>query len=294
VHVPVLLSEILEALAPRSGGVYLDGTLGAGGYAEALLNASAPEGRVVGLDLDAYAVTAVTERLGSYGSRFTALHAGFHEAGTALGSIGIERVDGAVIDLGLSSDQLADPSRGLSFMADGPLDMRFDMSRGETARDLLRRVSVKQLEEILATYGEERYCKKLARAMIQARDRDLLKTTGDLASLVGRVLGKRRGKINPATRTFQALRIAVNRELDHLETALDEIPTLLNPGGRFLVVAYHSLEDRAVKHSFADRKRNPEKWALVTRRPLRPTEQEIRANPRARSARLRVLEAVAR
>ncbi|MBI5569237.1 MAG: 16S rRNA (cytosine(1402)-N(4))-methyltransferase RsmH [Desulfomonile tiedjei] len=292
VHVPVLLHEMLDAIRPRSGGVYLDGTLGAGGYAEAILLASEPDGRLVGLDLDPFAVERAREKLQWYGDRFRAVHGGFHEARGILGSLGIAALDGAVIDLGLSSDQLEAAARGFSFQRSGPLDMRFDPTSGEPLFEQLMKISTKKLEEILATYGEERYCKKLARGIVDALAQGKLKNTHDLAELVARVYGKKREKIHPATRTFQALRIAVNRELENLEIALRDIPLLLKKGGRFCVISYHSLEDRAVKLSFKEKVKDSERWSTFTLRPVRPRDEEIRANPRARSARMRVLMAL--
>lgn len=290
-HVPVLIAEILDALAPHSGGVYLDGTLGAGGYAEAILEASGQDGQVIGLDMDLKAVEKTRERLATYHDRFVAVHGGYQEAPRILASLGITAVDGAVLDLGLSSDQIDDPERGFSFRFEGPLDMRFDTTSGDDVLNYLKNISSKKLEEILATYGEERYCKKLSRGILEARDRGKLKTTLDLADVVTRLQGRRRGKIHPATRTFQALRIAVNREPENLDTALREMPLLLKPGGRLCVVCYHSLEDRAVKVAFKEKAKDKERWALVTAKPLRPSLNEIRMNPRARSARMRVLEA---
>ncbi|HMK35555.1 MAG TPA: 16S rRNA (cytosine(1402)-N(4))-methyltransferase RsmH [Desulfomonilaceae bacterium] len=291
-HVPVLLQEILQILTPRSGGVYLDGTLGAGGYAEAILEESSPDGRVIGLDLDPDAVERATRRLDRFGNRFRPVHGGFQDAREILMSMAISRVDAAVLDLGLSSDQLEDPARGFSFRSTGPLDMRFDTSSGQKVAEYLQNISIKKLEEILAAYGEERYCKKLARGIIRERDRGSIATTEDLAQAVTGILGGRRGKIHPATRTFQALRIAVNRELENLEAALRDIPDLLAAGGRLCVVSYHSLEDRAVKNSFRERKRESGRWNIVFPKPVRPSPEETRSNPRARSARLRVLEAL--
>jgi 16S rRNA (cytosine1402-N4)-methyltransferase len=292
-HVPVLVQEMLQYLRPHGRGVYLDGTLGAGGYAEAIIDASRPDGKVVGLDLDAQAVRRTALRLQAHGDRFRAVHGGFHDAASILMDLGIEAIDGAVLDLGLSSEQLNDPERGFSFRLNGPLDMRFDATTGAAVLDLLETISANKLEEILATYGEERYCKKLARGILEARRRGVLSTTEDLANVVSSILAGRRGKIHPATRTFQALRIAVNRELENLSRALIDIPPLLKPGGRFCVVAYHSLEDRAVKRSFKDRSKEPQRWAVVTPKPLRPSNEEMKSNPRSRSARMRVLEAAA-
>ncbi len=290
-HVPVLIQEVLRYLRPRDRGVYLDGTLGAGGYTEAILDSSGPDGKVVGLDLDPQAVRRTALRLQTYGERFRAVHGGFQEAASILADLGIEAIDGAVLDLGLSSEQLEDPERGFSFRFEGPLDMRFDTTSGVAVMDLLETISVNKLEEILATYGEERYCKRLARGILEARRRGVLSTTQDLSNAVSRILGRRRGKIHPATRTFQALRIAVNLELDNLSRALTDIPPLLKPGGRFCVVSYHSLEDREVKRSFRDRHKERQGWVIVTPKPLRPSIEEMKNNPRSRSARMRVLEA---
>ncbi len=287
-----MLTEVMDHLRPLSHGVYLDGTLGAGGYAEGILRASEPNGKVIGLDLDPGAVVRTKERLKEFKRRFIAVHAGFHEARTILKGLSIRAVDGAVLDLGISSEQLEDPKRGFSFRSGGDLDMRFDTTSGEPLIEYLSTISTQQLEEIISTYGEERYFRRLSKAILEARDRGKLKTSEDLAEVVSKSIGSRRGKIHPATRTFQALRIAVNRELDNLKVALEEIPSLLKTGGRFCVVAYHSLEDRAVKLSFRERKRQQAEWLIVTPKPIRPTAAEIKLNPRARSARLRVLEAL--
>ena len=287
-----MLTEMIQFLRPHSSGVYLDGTLGDGGYTEQILRASGPDGMVIGLDLDFQAIARTRHRLAEYSARFRAAHAGFHEAKKIMEDLDIEAVDGAVLDLGLSSEQLEDPKRGFTFRSAGPLDMRFDLASGQPLVDYLSTISTQELEKILSTYGDERYYRKLARGILEARNRGKLETTEDLAGVVVRIIGGRRGKIHPATRTFQALRIAVNKELDNLATALKEIPLLLKPGGRFCVVSYHSLEDRAVKLSFRERKKQSDRWLVVTSKPIRPTAEETRLNPRARSARMRVLEAV--
>ena len=212
-HVPVLLHEILQGINPRSGGMYLDGTLGGGGYAEAILDSCGPDGILVGLDLDGAAIERCRRRLERFADRFIAVHRGFHEAREVVASRGIQGIDGAVLDLGLSSDQLDDPDRGFSFQAGGPLDMRFDTGSGENVIELLRRISSKELETILLTYGEERYFRRVARSIFRALDQGRLKNTEDLARVVAGSVRGRRGKIHPATRTFQALRIAVNREI---------------------------------------------------------------------------------
>lgn len=292
-HVPVLLQEMLEALLPRSGAIYLDGTLGAGGYAEAILRSSSPAGIVVGLDLDPNAVERCARRLAEFGDRFKPMHGGFQQAPEILASLGIDRIDGAVLDLGISLNQLEDPQRGFSFRRSGPLDMRFDTDSGRTLLGYLKTTSREALEAVLSTYGEERFSRRIARGIIDARDRGKLDTTTDLAHVVKRLSRGRRSRIHPATRTFQALRIAVNDELENLEQALEGIPPLIKPGGRFCVVSYHSLEDRRVKLSFKERKRESGRWVLVTSSPIRPSAEELRANPRSRSGRLRVLEAAA-
>jgi 16S rRNA (cytosine1402-N4)-methyltransferase len=281
---------MLAALQPRSGGVYLDGTLGAGGYSCAILQESSPDGIVIGLDLDPEAVVQSRNRLSEFRDRFRAIHGGFHQAPSILEALGVVAVDEAVLDLGLSSDQLENPERGFSFRRGGPLDMRFDTSSGQSLLAYLRDISMAKLEEILATYGEERYCKKLSRAILKARDSGRLATTSDLAETVAGILRGRRGRIHPATRTFQALRIAVNDEMANLAAGLEQIPLLLKPGGSFCVVSYHSLEDRQVKLSFRQRARDKHRWKVLTNRPVRPSEAERRANPRSRSARLRTLE----
>jgi len=284
---------MLDALKPRPGGTYLDGTLGGGGYAEAILMASEPDGVVVGLDLDAAAVVRAEERLARFSTRFVARHAGFQAAPEVLAALGIASVDGAVLDLGLSSDQVEDRERGFSFTLEGPLDMRFDVDSGLPLSEFLKAVNAKELERIISAYGEERYSRRIARGLVEARDRGGLGTTVELARLIARLVPKRPAKIHPATRTFQALRIAVNHELDNIERGLDEIPRLLNPGGRLCVVAYHSLEDRLVKRSFQEKKKDLANWVVVTRRPVGPSPEEVRRNPRARSAKMRVLEAAA-
>ena len=245
-HVPVLLQEMLTHLRPRPDGIYLDGTLGAGGHSEAILQASEPEGQVVALDLDPLAVEAASSRLRSFGKRAILVHGGYHNAPEILGELGIGRIDGAILDLGLSSDQLEERDRGFSFQFNGRLDMRFDTTSGQTVAELLDSVSKEQLVEILWKFGDERHSRKIATAIIQARHRHELNTSSDLARIVMKVYGPKRHRIHPATRTFQALRIAVNRELENLQKGLNEIPELLNPGCRLCTISYHSLEDRMV------------------------------------------------
>lgn len=290
-HVPVLLQEAILSLRPHSGGVYLDGTLGAGGYSEALLESTRPDGVVVAIDLDAEAVSVATQRLRNYGGRFIGLHGGFHQAATLLAGVGFHAVDGATLDLGLSSDQLASTERGFSFMTPGPLDMRFDVTAGRSLAEFLAEVTPLDLERVFREYGEERHARAAAERVCRARDAGILVTTTDLASAIaaGKTGGKSR--IHPATRAFQALRIAVNQEMERLDAALCDVPTLLKPGARFCVVSYHSLEDRRVKLAFREASSRKTGWRVLTKHPIRPSREEVLQNRRSRSARLRVLEA---
>jgi 16S rRNA (cytosine1402-N4)-methyltransferase len=283
--VPVLLAEALELLAARPGGLYVDATLGGGGYTEALLRASAPNGRVVAFDRDREAIESAKARFSGEGGRLSLVWASFAELDSHLE----EPVDGIVADLGLSSLQLDDAARGFTFAAEGPLDMRFDRSRGSTAAELLNEADERELERILRDYGDERRARAIARRIASRRP---LSTTSDLRRAVVSVLGPRKGGIDPATRTFQAIRIAVNGELDALDAFLEKAPDRLRAGGRMVVVSYHSLEDRAVKHSFRARAKG-EGFQLLTKKPLSPGSEEISRNRRARSAKLRALERVA-
>ncbi len=289
-HVPVLLNEMIEWIDPSPNGVYLDGTLGRGGYSSRLLEATDPKGMVIAFDLDKRAVDKAKDRFSEYGARFTAIHAGFQDAKEVLEKMEIKTLNAAVLDLGLSSDQLEDPERGFSFQAPGPLDMRFNSEAGLTLWELISESSVKQLEEIILTYGEERYFRRISKAICSARDKGRLKTTEDLAEVIKGAVKRTEKRIHPATRTFQALRIAVNKEIQNLEQALEDIPEILAPGGKFCVISYHSIEDRAVKISFRERAKNSDKWRILTKKPMRPGQEEVRTNPRARSAKMRVLE----
>ncbi len=301
-HVPVLLSEMLAALAVRPGGAYLDATFGAGGYSRAILAAGA--GRVLGLDRDPAAV-AVGRRLETEQPRFSMLEGCFGSMVELLTTTGTLRPDGIVLDLGLSSAQLDDPTRGFSFMADGPLDMRMS-DDGPTAAELVNQSNEAALADLLYRYGEEPAARRIARAIVAHRRRAPIERTRQLAQLVGGVVGRIGGRIDPATRTFQALRIAVNDELVELERALAASERLLGPGGRLVVVAFHSLEDRLVKQFLTARsggrprpsRHLPEppdgaaaaRFRPLFRHPVRPGPAEVAANPRARSARLRAAE----
>ena len=281
-HEPVLLAETLELLAVRPGGLYVDGTLGLAGHASAILEA-APGARVVGFDKDGETLEVARAALAPYGDRARLVHADFREAPERLAG---EPVDGVLLDLGVSSPQLDRAERGFSFQADGPLDMRMDRSAGETAADVVNGMDERDLADLIYRFGEDRASRRIARAIVSARERAPITTTAALAAVVRRASGQKgRWRIDPATRTFQALRIHVNRELDRLAETLRALAALLAPGGRMAVIAFHSLEDREVKHTF--RALASEGFALLTRKPVRPGPDEEARNPRSRSARLR-------
>jgi len=309
-HVPVLLEESADYLHLKPGGIILDGTLGGGGHAETILERISPDGILVGLDLDQQALMASTSRLARFGDRIRTVQSSFRHLDTALGKLGIEGVDGVLLDLGVSSYQLDAPDRGFRFgdsaASSTPLDMRMDPSQGVSAADLLQRASAEELQGWFQRYGELPGSRRLARAITQRRVRQPLRTTADLLQVIDEagVGGGRRH--NPATLVFQALRIAVNDELGALEDGLGAAVSLLRPGGRLVVISYHSLEDRIVKHSFRSAARGcicPPKQPIcncgrspslevLTRRPLRPDSTETDRNPRARSARLRAAKRI--
>jgi 16S rRNA (cytosine1402-N4)-methyltransferase len=297
-HVPVLLSEVIAGLAPRPGGRYLDGTVGGGGHAAAILAASIPDGLLVGLDADPAALAAAGERLAAFGERARLMHGNFRDMAQLANAAGVERLDGILLDLGVSSHQLDAPERGFSFLADAPLDMRMDPTAEDTAADLVDQLPESELADMIYRYGEERGSRRIARAIVEARRKQKIATTNALAAIVERAMGGRRGKIHPATRTFQALRIAVNRELESLDEALPQAVELLVPGGRLAVIAFHSLEDRIVKQFFraesgyggAD---TTARLRIITKKPIEAREEETRSNPRARSAKLRIAERIA-
>jgi len=284
IHVPVLMAEVINALAPRAGGVYADGTLGGGGHARALAEAVGPQGCVVAVDRDPAAVAKAAELL--RGLPVRAVHANYADLPEVLDALKIEFVDGFLLDLGLSSDQLADRQRGFSFSLDGPLDLRFDPTGGEPAARLVNRLSEQHLAELIWAFGEERYSKRIARAIVEYRQRKTIETSGELAELVRRSVPRspHGERIDPATRTFQALRIAVNQELKWLDVALRRLPDRLRPGGRIAVISFHSLEDRRVKEAF----RGDGRLEVLTRKPITAGAEELTLNPRARSAKLRV------
>jgi 16S rRNA (cytosine1402-N4)-methyltransferase len=296
--------ETLALLQPRAGGVYCDATLGGGGHAERILAATEPDGRLIGIDRDPAALAAAGARLAKFGDRVTLVHGAFGDVVELLAGIGVAAVDGFVLDLGVSSPQLDRAERGFSFRGEGPLDMRMDPSAGETAEGLIRRIGIDELADILRRYGEERYAGRIARAIKEGVMAGEVTTTTELAALVARAVPTRERFKDPATRTFQALRIAVNDELGQLERFLAVFPELVRPGGRVVVIAFHSLEDGLVKNVFRDNAKESgyppdiaEKMGLpkpklkvLTRKPLEPSEAEVAANPRARSAKLRGAE----
>jgi len=286
-HTPVLEGEIVDAMAPRPNGIYVDCTLGAGGHAEALLAAGA--GYVIGLDRDAAALELARKRLDRFGDRFESRHGPFSQLREHLDALGIDRVEGVLADLGVSSMQLDTPARGMSFRHAGPLDMRMDRKHGETALELIERLDADDLTDIIAKLGEERRARRVARCIKQALDAGQLNDTMDLRRAVVKAVGPSRiGGVDPATRTFQALRIAVNAELVELAELLTNAPQCLAPGGHIAVISFHSLEDRIVKRSLRDKAT----WLSTTKKPIRPTETELDENPRSRSAKLRVARRV--
>lgn len=287
-HASVLLDEVLELLRPRSGGIYIDGNLGLGGHTEAVLQHSSPAGRVIGLDWDDRALTVARERLARFGDRAICVRSNFAEIKAVMAELEIGKVDGILLDLGLSSLQLDAGERGFSFKGSEPLDMRMDDRSTETAAVLLNKLPKDDLADIFYHYGEERQARPIAAAIVEARLKQPFVTTDQLVNVVERAIPRRfhPHKIHVATKVFQALRIAVNRELDNLVKILEVGSELLQPGGRFCVISFHSLEDRLVKRSFA----NEQSLQVITRRPIRPTEEECQRNPRARSAKLRVAE----
>jgi 16S rRNA (cytosine1402-N4)-methyltransferase len=274
-HVPVMVEEVVRLLGGR--GLVLDLTLGAGGHAEALLESGV--GRLIGVDRDPHAIRLATERLARFGERFTAVRTRFSDVPAE------DRVDGVLYDLGVSSMQLDRPERGFSYRADGPLDMRMGPD-GERAMDVVNTAPEEELARIVFQYGEERRSRRVAAAIVRARSRSPIETTDELAGVVASALGARRGGPHPARRTFQALRIAVNRELEELAASLPRAVDILAPGGRVIVIAYHSLEDRIVKRFLGAA---PE-LEILTKKPLRPSAVEAARNPRARSAKLRAAE----
>jgi 16S rRNA (cytosine1402-N4)-methyltransferase len=288
-HATVLREEVIAALSPRADGVYVDATLGGGGHAEAILEA-APGATVIGVDQDPRAIEVAQERLARFGASVRFVHGRFSELAQHLSATGLTWVDGIVADLGVSSTQLDDPSRGMSFRSEGPLDMRMSDLSNETALELIERLDNDELADIIFHYGDERRSRRIARCIQRALRSGELRTTLDLRRAVVRAVGPARvGGIDPATRTFQALRIAVNHELEELEALLESAPRLLAPGGVLAIVSFHSLEDRLVKRAFLE----AGTWRRLTTKPVVASRAETEQNPRSRSAKLRAARKVA-
>ena len=309
-HIPVMLGPVIELLNCKPGGIYVDATVGAGGYARSILEKSAAEGVVFGLDWDREAIERVRERLSGYGERLILEKADFADIRRVLSEHGIREVDGIAADLGVSSFQIEDPKRGFSFSKEGPLDMRMNLDLPQTAADLVNKLPEKDLADLIYRYGEERLSRRIARAIVAARKKGRIGDTRELADLIRKTVPATKDsfRIHAATRTFQALRIAVNREIDSLERFLPEALDVLKPGGSLCVVAFHSLEDRMVKEAFRNWARScrcPRERAacecegrplvrLLTKKALRPLPDEVERNPRSRSARLRAVEKLSR
>lgn len=286
VHLPVLLDEVIHYLAPQDGGLYVDGNLGLGGHSGAILEASSPGGRVIGFDWDEDALAQARINLARYKGRVEIVRRNFAEIKEVLLDLGVGKVDGLLLDLGLSSLQLDVSGRGFTFQGSEPLDMRMDVRSPETAADLLNRASEQELADIFYLYGEERQARRIASCVVDVRRKIPLAATDQLVKIVENAVPRRfwPKKIHVATKVFQALRIAVNRELDNLEKILDSVADIVKPGGRICVISFHSLEDRLVKRAF----RNNPALMLVTAKAVKAVDNEILANPRSRSARLRV------
>lgn len=291
-HVPVMRAEVVEALAPHRGGLFVDCTVGLGGHASALLEAGAT--RLIGIDRDREALALARERLQPWSDRLELVHADYRELPQVLDSRGVLGADGILADLGVSSLQFDGEGRGFSFQRDEPLDMRMDRSTGSTAADVIAELAEEDLANVIYRFGEERYSRRIARAIVEARREGPIATTGQLAAIVKRAVPRKGySPIHPATRTFQALRIEVNGELAGLDRFVEGACARLAPGGRLVVIAFHSLEDRVIKHTLralaADEQRS---LKLMARKAAQPTEAEVSANPRARSAKLRAIERV--
>ena len=291
-HVPVMVEEVCGLLSAHGPLAFVDVTVGAGGHAAAIMRATGA--RMLGLDRDEAALGVAREQLAEFGDRVVLHRADFGEIRSAMQECGFAGADAILADLGMSSLALDDPARGFSFKADGPLDMRMDQRQQLRAYDLVNEESEEELARIIYTYGEERASRRIARVIVESRRRHPIETTGELRAIIERVLGgHRRGGAHPATRTFQALRIAVNREMESLAELLRDAPAMLNPRGRMLVIAYHSLEDRPVKERFRELARS-EEYIAIARKVIKPSSAETSRNPRARSARIRCIERSAR
>lgn len=289
VHLPVMADEVLDRLRPAPGEIHVDATVGAGGHAVRILEKLSPGGLLLGIDRDPEILDLASERLAVVGGQFRLVRGVFSRINEHLEKAGLRpegAMDGLLLDLGVSSLQLDRPERGFSFLRDGPLDMRMSQGEGESALELVQKATPEELETVLREYGEEPAARRIVRAITEARAQGALRTTGQLAALVERVLPRQGKRSHPATRTFQGIRIAVNRELEHLRLILRDLDRWIKPGGRVVVLSYHSLEDRIVKETFRERAKEG-LYHEVKPNPLAPSEDEIKRNPRARSARLR-------
>lgn len=292
-HVPVLSSEIKRWLSFQHPATIVDCTVGYGGHAELLLESNPPGTTLIGIDQDREAIEFCRQRLIRFEGRIVLRQGNYRDLKRHLDAVGVSTVNGVLFDFGVSSPQLDDASRGFSFQREGPLDMRMDQTAGETAAELVNHRSEHELADIIFQYGEERYARRIARAIVRERQQQPVETTRELVSIIARSVPPpyRHGRIHCATRTFQALRIAVNQELDRWEPSLRDAVDVLAPGGRICAISFHSLEDRAVKHTFRSLVHGPQATLLpLTKKPILPSEEECRANPRARSAKLRVAE----
>lgn len=284
IHIPVMPREVLEFLAPQPGETFIDGTLGGAGHTRLLAEAVGPEGQVISFDRDPRAIDEAEQVL--RGLPVKLVQANYCELPDVLREVGIDAVDGLLLDLGLSSDQLADRERGFSFDSEGELDLRFNPEEGEPAWRLIGRMREGDLADLIYKYGEERYSRRIARRIVEARRERPVRTAAELAELVRRSVPRSpRDRIDPATRTFQALRIAVNDELGSLERLLKVLPDCLKPGGRAAIISFHSLEDRIVKEAF----RGDERYEILTKKPVMASDEEVAQNPRSRSAKLRAV-----
>ncbi|MCK5594661.1 16S rRNA (cytosine(1402)-N(4))-methyltransferase RsmH [bacterium] len=288
-HIPVLLKEVLDLVCIKREGTYIDCTVGEGGHSEAILDIIHPKGFLVGIDCDESVLETAKERLGKFAGSFKLVHDNFFNIIDVCNRLDIKAVDGIILDVGISSYQIDDPERGFSFNKDGPLDMRMDQSSDLTAQSLINHASYDELTKIFFEYGEERYSRKIASKIVSERNKRPIQTTFELVSTIKKAIPLRRYRIHPATRVFQALRIAVNNELRNLSDAITDGFSLLKKEGRMVVISFHSLEDRIAKNKFKGFKIR-EQAKIITKKPLTPTEEEIDKNIRSRSAKLRVIE----
>jgi 16S rRNA (cytosine1402-N4)-methyltransferase len=293
-HTPVMLDEVVWLMNSKPGGVYIDCTLGSGGHALGLLEFAGAGARIIGIDRDQDAISTAKQELRHFSDNVTFVHGKFSDLQDIVMSLNVAQVDGILFDLGVSSYQLDEPERGFSYMEDGPLDMRMNRGNGQSARDLVNNLPAEELRDILKIYGEERWAVRIAEFIVRRRDKAPIVTTGELVDIVKAAIPARarRSGPHPARRTFQALRIAVNRELDELRLGLDQAIKILCPGGRLVVISYHSLEDRIVKTMFLrmSGSKNQDCLRILTKKPVIPCEEEVISNPRSRSAKLRAAE----